>query len=477
MTVSAKSELQQYVEQCEKELGFNASDVKPMNCNDGVPFAGSFAGEENEVINDFLLYQRVNSSVDLTVACRWLNNVGHVGSKPTVAATAAASVEMIIHNRGKGSTCFFTALEPGTSGDNLFTTTVSVNIVSPTDFPSADAYWSPPSDLNTKKLLSGNIPQPLQCVGCHVAGPYIASRRIAPYLAQFGLLNDGHDTYADMTATRHYHAVGSGLYYLPTIIGPFGAWDSIIYKNIIEDATTNRPADDCSSACHSIGRNSKIGTLTAFNQEVQLLPSIQSDLTEILNYNLMPPNDMHSDYRWMNHSNAGGTGDWELLKDEAKYFQGIYDTCQNPTELQAHVVGGTDIFSTADPIPDHLQIFNLRDGLECLNGQQSSGQCHDYQLRYMCNGAWTDWINNDSPSKNGDYERRTDPGYKNLCSSPTEMQARTTILVGNTLKWPLVFTAPNDRLAAFDPSYGLACVNSDQPDGHCSNYVVRFICN
>ena len=32
---------------------------------------------------------------------------------------------------------------------------------------------------------------------------------------------------------------------------------------------------------------------------------------------------------------------------------------------------------------------------------------------------------------------------------------------------------PNDRLAQFTP-YGLVCNNADQPDGQCSNYVVRY---
>jgi hypothetical protein len=39
--------------------------------------------------------------------------------------------------------------------------------------------------------------------------------------------------------------------------------------------------------------------------------------------------------------------------------------------------------------------------------------------------------------------------------------------------WTYSSIGPNDRLARFS-SYGLTCNNADQPDGQCSNYVVRY---
>jgi hypothetical protein len=208
------------------------------------------------------------------------------------------------------------------------------------------------------------------------------------------------------------------------------------------------------------------------------MPSINHVIDEVVATGAMPPDDRYSDYRWMNHETPSGTGEWELLKDEENEFRSLYASCQSPTILQAHVVDSSDVFSTGDGIPDKLHTFNLKDGLECRNSEQKDGQCNDYQLRYMCNGKWTAWINNDSPQNNGDYERRTDPAYRSLCSSPTEMQALTTVAVTipNPRNVARIITAPNDRLAAFDPSYGLACVNEDQPDGQCSDYVVRFVC-
>src|SRR4051812_41780139 len=87
---STAGELQDYVQQCENELQFDASDVRAMNCNDGVRFTDPT--KSPPPINDFFLYQSVNGDVDLAVACRWL-----IG--PTIPAPSAFSVEMIIHNR------------------------------------------------------------------------------------------------------------------------------------------------------------------------------------------------------------------------------------------------------------------------------------------------------------------------------------------------------------------------------------------
>ncbi|HEX7028585.1 MAG TPA: RICIN domain-containing protein, partial [Gammaproteobacteria bacterium] len=55
-----------------------------------------------------------------------------------------------------------------------------------------------------------------------------------------------------------------------------------------------------------------------------------------------------------------------------------------------------------------------------------------------------------------------------LCAFPTAIEAQTTVM-------DMVFIAygPNDRLAQLTP-YGLVCNNADQPNGQCSNYVVRY---
>src|SRR6185369_3846076 len=123
------------------------------------------------------------------------------------------------------STCFFAALD--TDPDITQQQRVSVAIVSPTNFsnvhPNANDFWMQPAQVDGRRLPTDhnifiNRPEPfpnpndtdsVRCVGCHVEGPYIASANIVPYLAQFGLLNNGHDTSANMTAANHYHAVNS----------------------------------------------------------------------------------------------------------------------------------------------------------------------------------------------------------------------------------------------------------------------------
>ena len=320
---AAPSELQQYVQQCQAELHFNASDVPALDCSTGVRFAG---GGKNP-INDFLVYKRINDSVDLAVACRWLSG-----------GNRAASVELLIHNRQNGSTCFFSAKDQPENTSRP----VSSLVVSPTNFasvhdrltnPNADDYWAQPLELNNKRLLSdanGN-PHPAgftdsaRCVGCHVEGPYIASRNIVPYLGRFGLLNDGHDTVADMTAANHYHAVGSGPYNNPGAGSiAFGAWDSIIYANIPEDAATHKPAGDCSGSCHSIGSNSTIGTLSfAGDTSASLLPSLTADIN-ILASTEMPPVNDGSPFRWINRTSPalGGGVEIETFTASRNRFDG-----------------------------------------------------------------------------------------------------------------------------------------------------------
>src|SRR5215472_15067416 len=66
---SNASELQNYVQQCQTELQFNAGDVPALNCNNGFLFAGG--SPAGGLVNDYFVYQRINDTVDLVVACRW----------------------------------------------------------------------------------------------------------------------------------------------------------------------------------------------------------------------------------------------------------------------------------------------------------------------------------------------------------------------------------------------------------------------
>jgi hypothetical protein len=425
--------LSDYVSACKSQLGFNS--IPQFTCkseNFRHPANGLDGGLDFSQSSDWVGHRRINDSVDAVFACRWVEQNNNL--------SRAVAGEMIVHNRRTGGTCFFDLKD---TNENRAYPEVDIKPASPTSSSAANI-WN----------IGGG------CTRCHSAGPYIASPQIVGALSKFGLINDGHDV-----INAKYFAAG------PV--------DSQIAKQLnlnIQDATL----PGCSDACHSLGgtpaQDSIVGAGLVFGAVV--MPSINHVIDEVIETGKMPPDDPYSDSRWMNHEAPGGTGEWELLKDEASQFKALYATCQAPTMLEAHVLDSSDVFSTADDIPDELHTFNMRDGLECRNKEQRDGTCNDYQLRYMCNGTWTDWINNDSPAGNGDYERRTDPGYKEICSSPTEMQARTTFdyHIPAPISITKVYTAPNDRLAAFDPAYGLACVNEDQPDKKCFNYVVRFSC-
>lgn len=517
--------LQSYVQKCESELNFNASDVPALNCNDGVRFAGNDVPIPS-LVNDFLLYKRINDTVDLAVACRWLDTHGAPSSH-------AASIEMLIHNRQNGSTCFFAAKD--TNPDPEEQHPVSVAIVSPTNFsnihPNANDFWMQPAQVDSRRLPTDNygtgerppesnfpdpdVTGPVRCIGCHVEGPYIASPDIAPYLAQFGLLNNGHDTFADMTTANHYHAVNSSSYQQPTTgSSAFRAWDSFIYGNIIEDPVTQKPVDDCSSGCHTIGRNSITGNIFTVPGGIdRLLPSLLLDIKFISESpDIMPPFESSSDYQWVNldtpTNNIPSAGvESENFADAMNHignslvpvlFTGfdpgnpdaIYNyNCPNPgavnvpSEMEAHTVGlkGNYAFNTVEmgQISDRLRTFNLKEGLVCLNSDQDPGQqCHDFAVRYLCSvssvdssaATWSQWYDTDSPNYDGDHEERY--RHNNICGgiAPIAIQARRFPNGGGKA---VDVMGPNDRLARFSP-YGLTCNNADQPDGKCSNYVVRY---
>ena len=95
---------QVYVDLCRTEVIFTTSEIKQMNCNDGDNFVFGSRSPEN----DFVVHQRVNQNVDM--------------SRPAAGVTASGmnvntkfmSLELLIHNRVKGGTCFFAAKDVGT---------------------------------------------------------------------------------------------------------------------------------------------------------------------------------------------------------------------------------------------------------------------------------------------------------------------------------------------------------------------------
>lgn len=417
--------LADYVAACKTQVGF--AELPDINCYDGILFAQSNVdGEEDNLgaTRDFVGYERVNNNVDLAFACRWLGGDQDNPSQP-------ASVEMLVHNRNNGNTCFFAAKAGSGSGG----AGIAFSLASPTS-SEADDFWEDPTHVDR----GGR-----RCVECHVAGPIIASPRIADELGLLGLLNNGHDTFA----TR-YHAV------TPPGGGAFDFWNEIIQENNV--------ADSCASGCHTIGHNSTKSDVIIIRPV--LLPSISTVIEKVAEAGVMPPNGANSPYRWINRDSVGGSGDQETFAESKSEYSELLEYCDVPTVLEAHAVGSDRVFTVPSVLPDKLAVFNLRDGLRCVNAEQSDGVCWDYETRYLCNGEWTDWYDMDDPSGQQDNESRSQiPG---LCAFPTAIQA--SVLVGDAL---FVANGPDDRLAQFTP-FGLVCNNADQPDGQCSNYVVRY---
>ncbi len=417
----------QYVNACRDNLGFQGVSIPDLNC-----FAEQFAppSAAEPRTDDWFGYLKVNDKVDLAFACRWLQSGGKQPS--------AQSAEMIIHNRESGSTCFLSAKENGGSS-------VGFLLKSPTG-PDATAFWRTPAEVDAT----------VRCVNCHVSGPYIATPRIAPFLAKYGLLNNGHPTFDNVNDVNwnRYHAIG-------TTFGPsFRNWDSLM--------RTNQTRPSCAMSCHVRAVNPPSIKIEGTPGNI-LLPGINEILTMISTAGAMPPFLETSDYRWINRDSADLTGDIEKWSEAQKSYADLLSNCPAPGILEAREIGRTETFSTG-VFPDILTTFNINDGLLCENSKQNDNLCNNYQVTYECTDGTVTEFNADTVGGDaGDDERRSRHG--NVCpngGTVRKVSAQTTVN-GITVSGYL----PKDRLAAFTPQ-GLTCNHADQANGQCSNYVVRY---
>ena len=130
-------DLATYVNHCKTHLGFTT--LPAMNCLNGERFAFPWQGDP--AIEDWVVYARVNESVDMTGACRWLH--------PDQVPPRAVSIEVNVHNRDTGKTCFFSARSVIQPGDGI--ETADPQMVSPTA-PGASTYWHRPDEVaNTQR--------------------------------------------------------------------------------------------------------------------------------------------------------------------------------------------------------------------------------------------------------------------------------------------------------------------------------------
>jgi Mucin-2 protein WxxW repeating region len=447
------SSFAEYVKTCREELAFDF--IPQMDCRD-INFRPRTNESGFQRSNDWVSHLQVNANVDVLFACRWVEkNTGFSGT---------ASGEMLIHNRANGNTCFFKlkveGVEPEPERDtstgflifpkarngSFHIQAPTTNPASPTAF-NAEQFWEAPETIvdNDSDV----------CTRCHSAGPYIASPEIVSALAQYGLINDGHDVHG-----RNYKAVG--------IIFE-KKFNSYINQTI---QTPSSSTATCASLCHLVGGNStKLNTTSSPTDATRniIMPSINRIIDDIVKGH-MPPNDPFSDYRWINRDTPADAGDYERLSAVKTEFNEIYESCKTPEYMQAHEVDNTLMMTTNDFV-DVINTFNLHDGLICLNADQANGRCNSYETRYRCNGKWTSWQSHDSPGSTGDHEKRSSYSFPATCTAPYAIQAR--YYIGNEAH---IVNGSPDRLYQFDKN-GLVCRNKDQPSGEsCHNYTVRFIC-
>ncbi len=471
-SVANAEDLAQYVSACRTQLSIPTTTTwNPMDCYDGDLFA--LGGETS----DYIGYRKVTDQVDYAFICRWLK-----GDK--VARQKAISVESTLHNRQNGNTCYFSAIDSLPSNAE---SKVSPMVVSPLA-SNANSYWTTPAEVN----------QNVRCINCHVSGVYLATPRIVPYLAKYGLVNNGHDTLSEVpaselsllnpTANERYRAVITP----PASSSVFARWNT--------DKHAYLTSNGCSDGCHLVGGDSpQQNDITASRKGPDtVLPGILSIFFMIDNAGAMAPYQWDSHYRWINLDTSGDGVEKENFADAMKAtnlavpylalpanFDGSYcPTGSVPNDMEAHAVGvgveNSFSFSGMTNIAEKLRSFNLKDGLVCLNSDQDPNlSCRDFDVGYLCpSGNWTDTYWNHTVNSNGgdDHEERSFSNNAIVAAcggkQPIGIRARYFLATRGGLS-PQLVIGPNDRLARMS-QYGLTCNNSEQPDGQCSNYVTRY---
>ncbi|XP_002730909.1 mucin-5AC-like [Saccoglossus kowalevskii] len=93
--------------------------------------------------------------------------------------------------------------------------------------------------------------------------------------------------------------------------------------------------------------------------------------------------------------------------------------------------------------------------------------------RTECPDDWTQWFDRDNPSGTGDWEMLTDliSQYPNsaLCPRPYALEVQT--LDDNPA------SSTGDIFSQYSPLVGFVCRNSQQAEGYCEDYKVRFCCH
>ncbi|KAA0707142.1 hypothetical protein E1301_Tti002463 [Triplophysa tibetana] len=174
--------------------------------------------------------------------------------------------------------------------------------------------------------------------------------------------------------------------------------------------------------------------------------------------------------QWFDRDDDTGYGDYEYLSDLLKEYPGLL--CPNPVGIEVQTISGQPAFQTGNV----FQVYNPTTGFACVNANQGGEQCADYRVRFLCpetlwSSCSTKWFNRDDPSGKGDYELLYDllneyPGL--ICPDPIEIEAKT--LSGQPA------SQTGNIFEVYHPLQGFVCVNKQQKESSCEDYMVRFTC-
>nr|XP_019934148.1 PREDICTED: mucin-5AC-like [Paralichthys olivaceus] len=95
-----------------------------------------------------------------------------------------------------------------------------------------------------------------------------------------------------------------------------------------------------------------------------------------------------------------------------------------------------------------VRISDIFSGFVCKNSDQTMGKCRDYRVRFQC-------------------PRRFCAARK-ICNNPLQIQVQTTS--GASV------ASTGNVIAVSDKNTGFICKNSNQTQGSCKDYRVRFQC-
>ncbi|KAK7109139.1 mucin-5B-like [Littorina saxatilis] len=237
--------------------------------------------------------------------------------------------------------------------------------------------------------------------------------------------------------------------------------------------TWKNPADSCSDCSCQSGA----ALCTNHDPSCTATPSVTPTAGPGAN-----PNPLCGWSQWLNMDTpTTGSGDVESLTALRSAFR----LCDSPISIECRDA------ITLDSVIDGSSVScDLRTGLTCHNADKG-GKCADYEVRVYCPCAgtvipvpkvnttghthnacvsqWSDWINRDTPSGDGDKEGLTFEEKTHFCPGGkiTDVQCMTVsdieyFSTGETA----TCTAQN----------GMTCLNADNDPAQCSDYKIKYQC-